>query len=1169
MKKITFKISGILLAFGLMMGLALQSNATEVTFRVDMSNETVSPDSVHIAGSFQGWDPATTVMSPTFGGVYTVTVDIPEGTEIEFKYVNGNAWGMDENVPESCGVFSGGSYNRYLTVPIDPVTLSVVCFGGCLPCSANVDVTFRVDMSELAVSPLGVHVAGSFQGWDPGSTEMILDADSIYVYTTSLSPGDSYQYKFINGNSWGGVENVSGPCTVPPDNNRSITIPDNDTILQAVCFGSCIPCAVPTVAITFQVDMEYVDVSPDGVHITGTFNGWDPTADEMTLASKSGLYEITLDLAEGDYAEFKYVNGNTSSDEETIPQECSQNNNRSLTIPDLNTTLDVVCFGQCGACGGPPVDVEITFLVDMSEQTVSPDGVHIAGSFQGWDPAGTILTDAGGGIYTYTATFESGYYHEYKFVNGNTWDGAEFVPEGCAFNSNRFITIPDINSVLDTVCFSSCEACPPPPEVVITFQVDMSNETISPNGIHLAGSFNQWDPTATPMTETRAGVFTALLTLVSQDVHTYKFLNGNTLGDVEIVPESCGVPDGGLGFAREITVPGDTTILDEVCFGECGPCIPPPESLVTFQVDMANETVSPDGIHLVGSFQGWDPEITPMTDAGDGIYTLGLSLVEGVHHTFKYVNGNTFDDTEDVPSECGEDDGVGGYNRYIDVPVNDTILDLVCFGRCTECPLPVDVTFQVDMSNEELSPNGVHIAGDFQGWGPATTPMTDAGDGVFTYTTSLYVGDYHEYKFINDTSWGGAETVPAGCAANENRFLTVPDANTTLDLVCFGSCTICVPPTVEVTFQVDMSNETVSPEGVHIAGDFQGWDPDTTQMQDAGDNIYTYTAILNAGEYYEYKFINGITWADEEVVPETCNQNGNRYFFAPDINTTLDVVCFSGCGACPELVSIMFQVDMALEEVSPDGVHLVGDFQGWDAAATPMADAGTGIYSIWMLLPAGSYQTYKFINGNTFDGQETVPEECGVDDGFGGFNRFLDVPLENTMLDAVCFSACTSCTQEHNIYVPAGWSGLSSWVMPGETDIVALLNDIYPELVILQTMDAMYYPSEEINTIGTWENHSAYKIKVTQDVTLTITGLPEQNKTVQLNQGWNLITVVSENPVDVVSLFSGVSDKVIVVKGIADNNVYWLEYNINTIINLMPGKAYFVLMDEAGEVTFP
>ena len=366
-----------------------------------------------------------------------------------------------------------------------------------------------------------------------------------------------------------------------------------------------------------------------------------------------------------------------------------------------------------------------------------------------------------------------------------------------------------------------------------------------------------------------------------------------------------------------------------------------------------------------------------------------------------------------------------------------------------------------------------------------------------------------------------------------------------------------------------MSNETVSPEGVHIAGDFQGWDPDTTQMQDAGDNIYTYTAILNAGEYYEYKFINGITWADEEVVPETCNQNGNRYFFAPDINTTLDVVCFSGCGACPELVSIMFQVDMALEEVSPDGVHLVGDFQGWDAAATPMADAGTGIYSIWMLLPAGSYQTYKFINGNTFDGQETVPEECGVDDGFGGFNRFLDVPLENTMLDAVCFSACTSCTQEHNIYVPAGWSGLSSWVMPGETDIVALLNDIYPELVILQTMDAMYYPSEEINTIGTWENHSAYKIKVTQDVTLTITGLPEQNKTVQLNQGWNLITVVSENPVDVVSLFSGVSDKVIVVKGIADNNVYWLEYNINTIINLMPGKAYFVLMDEAGEVTFP
>jgi len=47
--------------------------------------------------------------------------------------------------------------------------------------------------------------------------------------------------------------------------------------------------------------------------------------------------------------------------------------------------------------------------VDMSEETVSPDGVHVTGSFQGWDPAATEMT-AGifGAIYSYTITADPG-----------------------------------------------------------------------------------------------------------------------------------------------------------------------------------------------------------------------------------------------------------------------------------------------------------------------------------------------------------------------------------------------------------------------------------------------------------------------------------------------------------------------------------------------------------------------------------------------------------------------------------------------------------------------------------------------------------------------------------------------------------------------------------------
>lgn len=50
-------------------------------------------------------------------------------------------------------------------------------------------------------------------------------------------------------------------------------------------------------------------------------------------------------------------------------------------------------------------------------------------------------------------------------------------------------------------------------------------------------------------------------------------------------------------------------------------------------------------------------------------------------------------------------------------------------------------------------------------------------------------------------------------------------------------------PSYNVTFQVNMSEQTVSASGVHIAGSFQGWNPSSTQMTDAdNDGIYTYTA---------------------------------------------------------------------------------------------------------------------------------------------------------------------------------------------------------------------------------------------------------------------------------------------------------------------------------------
>ena len=99
--------------------------------------------------------------------------------------------------------------------------------------------------------------------------------------------------------------------------------------------------------------------------------------------------------------------------------------------------------------------VDITFQVNMSEvEEISADGVHVAGSFQDdWDPATIeLLDDNGDGIYDVTLGLIPGDDHEYKYINGDTWDGEEF-----GFGINRNLTVPNEDTILEVEYFADEE----------------------------------------------------------------------------------------------------------------------------------------------------------------------------------------------------------------------------------------------------------------------------------------------------------------------------------------------------------------------------------------------------------------------------------------------------------------------------------------------------------------------------------------------------------------------------------------------------------------------------------------------------------------------------------------------------------------------------------------
>lgn len=106
-------------------------------------------------------------------------------------------------------------------------------------------------------------------------------------------------------------------------------------------------------------------------------------------------------------------------------------------------------------------------------------------------------------------------------------------------------------------------------------------------------------------------------------------------------------------------------------------------------------------------------------------------------------------------------------------------------------------------------------------------------------------------------------------------------------------------------------------------------------------------------------------------------------------------------------VNITFNVDVSQTTVDPSGMKIAGSFNGW--SQTDMTDNGDGTWSYTASVTAGDEVMWKYLNGT--DGWEPSADlaDCGVDDGFGGFNRYYVAGLNDETLGLVCISSCFPC----------------------------------------------------------------------------------------------------------------------------------------------------------------
>lgn len=290
--------------------------------------------------------------------------------------------------------------------------------------------------------------------------------------------------------------------------------------------------------------------------------------------------------------------------------------------------------------------------------------------------------------------------------------------------------------------------------------------------------------------------------------------------------------------------------------------------------------------------------------------------------------------------------------------------------------------------------------------------------------------------------------------------------------------------------------------------------------------------------YYEYPLPQG--W---EVV-----NTGSFAFIAIENTSDPDI-----CGEPLEvgdLLGVFFTDD--------EGVLKCGGFTRWqdetngfisaqgDDNTTDEKDGFTG----------GEEYTWKIYSYNS---QKEFPASVEV---VSGNNVFYSLGLTKIgALDGL---------NENEIWIKEGWSGISSFTMPDifPALITKVMSPISDELIILQDLEKMYYPAAGINNLILWKYKQGYKIKVSEDVWLPMTGCQEEDRTVDLEALWNIMPVLSDCPLSVAAFFQPVLDDLILVKEIGGSGLYWPDLNIQSLYMLNPGKAYMVAVSGNTSVTF-
>ncbi|NNF06642.1 MAG: hypothetical protein HKN21_07765 [Candidatus Eisenbacteria bacterium] len=342
------------------------------------------------------------------------------------------------------------------------LALSGLALLGATSLAEAAPVTFRFQPDSGAQR---VTVAGSFNGWNMDANPLTDDnKDGVWEATIEIPSGE-HHYKFVvNGSQWLTDESAAsfvddgfgGKNSVVNVGTEALTVGSGSA--AASSSESSVETPAPTSSGSTSVTFRYQPVigGIDSVHLAGSMNDWSTTSHPLADEDQDGIWEIQLDLPQGEHQYKFVVNGSEWFADDFAVASADDG------LGGANSVIKVGSSPLVSGPGGNLAAVE----ENAAEETVGlrqvkfshkmnskPGDISVAGTFNDWTVGKSPLTDPDGdGVYETTVLLAPGDY-QYKFVIDGNWttdrEGADDFADDGFGGQNSIIRVDDRFSTID------------------------------------------------------------------------------------------------------------------------------------------------------------------------------------------------------------------------------------------------------------------------------------------------------------------------------------------------------------------------------------------------------------------------------------------------------------------------------------------------------------------------------------------------------------------------------------------------------------------------------------------------------------------------------------------------------------------------------------------------